>query len=224
MASYRFQKWYFDLVTDNGEYIFGYFVLLFFKRFQRKGFTLVRAAPGATPIKITKELSGTILRNDAPFVQLEGKNWRFEITQTGAFIHVPLDDISLSFVTTGSVHGFDKMKPLTLTGFKGSALHWTPLLVHAPVKGGLNTVNKNIKFKCLPGYVDYVDSGIFPLFVPVRKLYWGRIYSPKLDVVYTLFFDAKNQIHANVIVKKRMEFTSFLIREWKFSKKSFAAL
>lgn len=63
---------------------------------------------------------------------------------------------------------------------------WEPVHGRSIVQGSIRAGGRTWKAEGYDGYIDRLVSDVFPLFTPVRTLYWGRLHHPQGSLVYAV--------------------------------------
>lgn len=175
MKIFLFQKWFFDVSTAAGDYFF-----LFITRISIAGTDKIYLeAHGDGEMLCQTELDPFELREDA-LITAQGN-----ILFSGDTIHLSLHCEQFVIDATWSapvpqLHPFEIRK-------KTGRLSWLPLFIRARVNGEVISKGSTVyEFSDDGGYVDLVHSTFLPFMMPVKKLYWGRLFSAEADLTFTI--------------------------------------
>lgn len=184
MNLYRFEKWYFDILTENKDYI-----IMFFSLFELMGFRLGFFAfdkgsfeskdadfkTFSTKLKILKRKGATFL-TDKGVISIGKDASSIDLTFNEMSIKI---DIASKSTLTHDIPG------LYIKQNKWQYLNWKPLFLKYHVTGKIIINNKDLLVHERKGYADYLTSMIRPLKVPVKTLFWGRLHGEGFDLTYS---------------------------------------
>lgn len=187
MRIFSFEKWFFDVLTPERDYIIIFHTLL--KIF---GFNVCflevnisRFIEGDNfhlnqKLKVLKRSGNTITTRQGHILFEEGMG-KIMLLLRGIEI-----DISISPVHPSEHNG----RGMKIQNRGGGYLEWKPLYLKAMVTGRFRITGENgqvMEEEALTGigYIDYLSSTMSPFRVPVRQLYWGRLHSQDLDLTFS---------------------------------------
>ncbi len=76
--------------------------------------------------------------------------------------------------------------------FRGRMV-WTPASIRCLVDGEVSVSNRRYAFRKQDGYIDRLDSNVFPLLSPVRTLLWGRMHAITANTSMMLVINAEGR-------------------------------
>ena len=181
---YRFEKWYFDILTENKDYLIMFFSLFEFMGFRLGFFVLDKGSfekkdsdfkTFSTKLKILKRKGATFL-TDKGVIDIGKDTSSIDLTFNDMSIKV---DIASKSTLTHGISG------LYIKQNKWQYLNWKPLFLKYHITGNIKIKNTDLLIKKRKGYADYLTSTIRPLKVPVKTLYWGRLHGEGFDLTYS---------------------------------------
>lgn len=180
---YLLRKWYFDLLTPGGTYLFLYFAYI--RLAAAKMYSLVlHIAPGDSAKTHTFPLPVKSLREGGKegheFLALL-KDGAITLDRNGCRITVkhPRSSVDLSYspVIPGGTG------PVLIPGDGGHIL-WEPIGIRYRVEGLVTLDGLRLDVSGSAGYADFLESTILPPRVPVRRLLWGRAHHAGADLTF----------------------------------------
>jgi hypothetical protein len=181
---YILRKWYLDVLTADGIYIFLYFAYVRVAGYTMRSLVL-HVAPGGSEDSLTiplrvrshEERSGgereivVSLHSGAIRIGREGCH----VSATNSLASVDLD---YTPITQG------KYRAVRIEGQHGGHILWEPIGVRYRVEGRVLLNGSRIDIHESAGYADFLESTILPPRVPVRRLFWGRAHCPEGDLAF----------------------------------------
>ncbi len=180
---YLLRKWYFDLLTNGGTYLFLY--VAYVRLAAAKMCSLVfHIAPADSVTTHTIPLPVMSLKEGGK----EGREFHAllmdgSVTQTrnGCSILAkhPRCSVDLNFapVIPGGA------SPVVIPGDSGHIL-WEPIGIRYRVDGLVTFDGMRLDATGSAGYADFLESTILPHRVPIRRLLWGRAHHPEADLTF----------------------------------------
>ena len=180
-----FEKWFFDLVTPEEDYI------IFFHTFTkllafRISFLEIHHVRNAHQESVEKSFS----RNSN--LEIKSRHGHSVLTDRGEIlvnsvecnIDLKLDDVRLQLKIDPVPAPGRTWPELTIRSSRRQFLRWRPLFLKGLFTGEIITDEK-LRVEGCKGYADYLISQYWPPRVPVRTLYWGRLHHDRLDLTFT---------------------------------------
>lgn len=200
MNFFHYKKWFFDVFTREGNYII-LFVSVIKVGWKNYAWLQIHSAKNRN----SKGYSNDITHEISLHFKKEYK--RAIIFDVG-WIEIKENAIEVQFHTTALschiVYASDEKserKSLLLKTSRRSALQWKPLMLQGTLSGNLQVKGQGeYQFSEESGYCDLVESTIFPLKVPVRELYWGRIQSAECCVSWSVIKGKGEHINAKMFL------------------------
>lgn len=184
MGLIEMEKWYFDILTPNNDFVVLYFAYVRFACYFEGRFTIQIAPRDHQPV-ISRTMVIPILAQcttawngsglSTPFKQITMKESTTRVEMKTAQMTVDLDYGALTFI--------DFSKDRLIIDGKGTA-EWQPLHLRSRVSGTIRLEGRAFKFDECDGYIDHVRSTIFPPRPPIKELYWGRIHHDRFDLTF----------------------------------------
>ncbi len=186
MVLYRFEKWYFDALSESGDFIFLYIVRIRFAGLSQWSISVSVSAGDGSAAETASATgtwkgkvdgSGVLLNTPYGMVHLENSRGRISLN-----IHNITVELDLDF-------GLNKVSFLSavVVSFSGSnRISWAPIPRSAKVFGRISVNDRNLDMNNAHGYADYVFSNIFPRMLPIQTVLWGRLHHPDMFLTYTL--------------------------------------
>ncbi len=178
---YLLRKWYFDLLTPGGTYLFFYFAYIRLAGAYMRSLVLHIAPENSTDshtfpltVKSVGEGEGhdfqAILKNGS--VTLERGGCRIKAGDARSSL-----DLDFAPVVPGGT------RPVLIPG-KGGRILWEPICIRYRVGGRVTLDGSCLDVTGSAGYADFLESTILPPRVPVRRLLWGRAHFSGSDLTY----------------------------------------
>jgi hypothetical protein len=183
---FRFEKWYFDFTMPTGEVVF--FFVAKTRILGREDFrlSLTVTSPRGAPIH------RSLVLQDSAFTQPSAVNpfspGLREIpspAQSEIRVRTARDDFSLHLVFLRHPEARPASNPMVIPRGKRRIL-WEPVQGRSIVRGSVRIGGQGWNAQGCDGYIDRLVSDVFPLFTPVRRLYWGRLHHPEGSLVYAV--------------------------------------
>jgi hypothetical protein len=183
---FRFEKWYFDFALPTGEVVFFFLAQTRILGYQDVRLSLTVVSPVGAPIHRSVSLreSGALRPSSAPILWTDlleissGPDPEIRIRTTG-------DDFSLDLAFVRHPETRPTANPMVIPRGRRQIL-WEPVHSRSTVQGRVRTRGQTWSAEGYDGYVDRLVSDVFPLFTPVRALYWGRLHHREGSLVYAV--------------------------------------
>ncbi|MBM3330493.1 hypothetical protein FJY68_01420 [candidate division WOR-3 bacterium] len=178
---YQLEKWYFDFLTEAGDYFFGYFAQVAFLGTRTSELALhLRRAGTDEPVKWSGRLPAEVSGGATPTIDFPAGRLTFSPAAASVAVNLPDASVRLEYTA----------RPLTDPGLaiaarRGTVL-WQPVMLGAMVQGEVQLRGRTIVASNVRGYDDYLRSTVLPPSVPVRTLFWGRAHDSYCDLTYTV--------------------------------------
>ncbi len=181
---YLLRKWYFDLLTAEGMYLFLYFAYVRLAGVTSRSLVL-HVAPGnqegtfteSVPVKSHREPGGGARELAVGLkrgtIMVEGRGCRIALGTSRASL-----DLSYSLVVPGGG------RPVLIEGARKGRILWKPIGIRYRVEGTVTVDGSRFMLDGCAGYADFLESTILPPWVPVRHLLWGRAHCPEEDLAF----------------------------------------
>jgi len=174
--SFRFEKWYFDLALPTGEVIFFFLAKTRILGWTDARLSLTVASPRRPPLHVS-----LLLKDGETVLPPAGAE------AGGAEIPIRVSGEGLSLDLAFSRHPDDRPPagPMIIPRGRRRIL-WEPIQGRSLVRGVVRVGDKTYEADGVDGYIDRLRSDVFPLFTPVKTLYWGRLHHREGSLVYTV--------------------------------------
>lgn len=200
MNFFHYKKWFFDVFTREGDYII-LFVSVIKIGWKKYAWLQIHSAKNGKDEGYSNNITYEISL-------LPKENYKRAIVFDAGWIEIKENTIEIQFHTTELNCHFmytsdekNERKPLQLKTSRWSALQWKPLKLQSMVSGNLQVKGQGAyHFSEEGGYCDVVESTIFPLNIPVRKLYWGRIQSAECCLSWSVIKGKGDRINAKMFL------------------------
>ena len=181
---YRLQKWFFDLLTPSGEYVYAYVAVVRLAGREFRSLTLHVARP-VQGLMLTRSIpvvgceqtedagEHRVIRLQAGEIVIGGDSCTLEVHDNRCFVNLRYEGC-----------GKDNPMPVKISTASHHHILWRPLHLKYRVAGAVAVDDQRIGAHGAYGYVDYLECTYLPPGVPVRSLYWGRLHHPDFDLVY----------------------------------------
>jgi hypothetical protein len=181
---HRLQKWYFDFLTPDNDFVFVYLALVRLAGLRLRSLTVHLARPErdivwtqAIPIP---EPEQTLDRAGEPAfrwpggeIKRAGACWRLDFSSSNC-------SVRLDFDLRTNIH----LQPVVITPEKGGSILWKPLGLNYEVTGRVSLGAESVEVQRARGYADHLECTCPPWRIPVRCLYWGRLNHPAVALTY----------------------------------------
>ncbi len=177
LNSFRFEKWYFDVVLPTGEIIFFFLAKTRIFGWEDARLSLTVASSREAPLH-----RSLILREPDIFPRPVSSALAPEPE-----IQVRVKGEGLAVDLAFSRHPEDRpaSRPMAIPWGKHRIL-WEPIHGRSVVRGSVSVAGRTWDAPELAGYIDRLRSDVFPLFTPVRTLFWGRLHHRDGSLVYAV--------------------------------------
>ena len=179
---YQLEKWYFDFLTQAGDYFFGYFAQVGLLGTRTSELSIhIRRAGSDRPVswagRLAAAVGGGIIRT------VDFASGRITVGPAASSIVLDLPEAVLRLEYAA--------RPLsdpglTIAASRHGAILWQPEMLGAQVHGEVRLRGEVLAAPGVRGYVDFLRSTVLPPFVPIRTLSWGRILDARCDLTYTI--------------------------------------
>ena len=183
---FRFEKWYFDFALPTGEVIF--FFLAKTRILGQKDFrlSLTVVSPRVAPIHRSFVLEGfAAAKPSLALLLLPGLQEFPSPSESEVRVRTFGDGFVLDLTFTRHPDARPSADPMVIRRGKRQIL-WEPVHSRSIVRGQVRTHGRTWTAEGYDGYIDRLVTDIFPLFTPVRTLYWGRLHHPEGSLVYAV--------------------------------------
>jgi hypothetical protein len=190
MMVYKLEKWYFDLLTPDQDFIFFYFTRVKLFSYSDERFYLNIISPKFKPTFHASLNLKPNRNNSGPDQKLIQSEWgSIELNKSDCSIR--LDLIPTAILLNYKFIDFSRVTTsLYIRKDPRHMISWKPIATTATISGSISTPSLDLNLQNASGYIDYVTSTIFPFQVPVRELFWGRIHHPDHSISFTAAFAA----------------------------------
>jgi hypothetical protein len=188
---FTLRKWYFDFLTPQHQYLFVYFAYV----------RIFGAVIRSLTMHLAESHGG--FRRTVSFRPRHHEEWvdednvqcirmpEGEIVLCDGEACIVLERPECAANLKFNLIGSSFTDPLIISTGGRQSIAWRPIGLRAAVSGEARLGDRTITVREVNGYMDHLDSTIFPLSTPVRTLYWGRIHHAGGDLVYTHAGDEK---------------------------------
>jgi hypothetical protein len=183
---FQFEKWYFDFTMPAGEVIFFFLAKtrILGRRDARLSLTVV--SPRQAPIHRSMILEETVAGLPLPSPPLlPGLREMTSPSESEVRVRTSGDDFSIDIVFARHPEARPAAHPMVIARGKRQ-IQWEPVHGRSVVRGSVRIDGRTWKAEGYDGYIDRLASDVFPLFTPVRTLYWGRLHHPEGSLVYAV--------------------------------------
>jgi hypothetical protein len=184
LAMYLLRKWYLDLLTPGGDYLFLYFAFVRLAGVTFRSLVLhVAPAGAADPITIPLHAQSHEDRaGEDRHLQVRLDSGAIRIGPEGCQVLVANEEVTLDLAFATTTHsGRERVR---IDGPRGSHILWEPVGLRYSVEGRVLVRGVRFSVRGGAGYADFLESTVLPPEVPVRRLHWGRVHGPASDLVF----------------------------------------
>jgi hypothetical protein len=178
---YQLEKWYFDFLTQAGDYFFGYFAQVAFLGTRTSEIALhIRRAGSEKPVSWAGRLAANV--GDGAMRTVDFASGRISVSPTASIIAIDMPEaaVRLEYAARPIAD-----PGLSIAARRGAVL-WQPVMLGARVEGEARLQGERISASCVQGYIDFLRSTVLPPCVPIRTLFWGRAHDERCDLTYTV--------------------------------------
>jgi len=192
MGFYEYNKWLFDVVSDEGDdYLIMTVSQLKLGRKYRTYFQMHGARKGHDCIfRPYLKCIRTFRQKEyssAGFILEEGEI-RFD--NGGCTINLEMGSYKIKLVYESNMIDW----PLSFNHFNHSRktyIDWIPRIINGQVSGSVNAPLGIKVYEKVPGYCDEVLSNVTPWKVTISQLYWGQLHYKNINLSYSIMKDRK---------------------------------
>ncbi len=205
-----FNKFFFDIITENNDYLIIYVSIL------KAGscYYSILQSQCSVPGPSGNYLSRFNVKTKIRFVNASEN----EISFAEGKIYIGPQSIKFNLLT--SALGIDLVyenisHPSTLLNdmeFRISGhnmLTWEPLHIKSNVSGCIKHDTGTITIIDSPGYTDLVKIKKIPLKIPARRLFWGRLHSEDIDLTFSLIINKDNSTNSKLFLRMDNQIMEF---------------
>jgi hypothetical protein len=181
--SYVLRKWYFDVLTGGGGYVFIYFAYMRMLGQAFRSLTFHAALPGRNTVSRSflipvheesfDELSRGRIRLPCGTIELADDLCTLDLEQGDCRVHLRY-----------SAGGGDVGEPVRIAAAARSHIVWKPVSLRYSVDGRVAIGGESVDCRDTDGYADVLECTCIPPLVPARTLYWGRVHAPGFAFSY----------------------------------------
>jgi hypothetical protein len=198
MIPFSLKKWYFDLVSPQGDVLYFYFITA-----RIAGFALgtVSAHFLAGDGQEVRAIEKTPFAADADGSLRLGRH-AFCVGKDGVEVRLEFTSLSLELAYSPRVAPWwptDKGILLLQNGRTRKDLRWHVPVPYADVEGVI-TVDGSKRDAAGNGYLDIVETDIPPWRLPLAELHWGRAHFAEQTVVFNQIKTRKGEIIQNFLL------------------------
>jgi len=219
MKLIRFEKWFFDILTEKKEYIILYYTCMEFLGFRILYMDIdmgqfIEADNDPPFHKYNSKLKvlerdGNTFHTDRGKISIDQDHSTLILSHPGKDIHLHIKPEKPSD---------EEPAGLIIGKINRQYLKWKTVYLKCLVTGKI-IIGKNERVLKDIGYADYVISTFNPMKVPVRTLYWGRLYMDQLDLSFS-YAEGKDKTqkwHVMIMHKagKTIQMNQMLLKEIK---------
>lgn len=224
--TFSLEKWYFDTLSPKKDFIFFYFastkILGHFE-----GRLNLYVIPYDTENILHRSSNFNFKRDDLYFdqglIKTKGCSLDFSDKSCKVTLHFNRDSVDLLYKF--NLNKTKTKMPLIIKSKHSHTIKWYPISIKSIVTGKIIIDEREFNIDDYNGYVDHVYSDVFPVRVPIKALYWGRIHHPQCDLTYTYIEALRNNVtysqmiicHHNEII--RLNDMSITIGMLKYSER-----
>ncbi len=181
---YLFRKWYFDLLTPDGTYLFLYFAFVRLAGSTMRSLVL-HISPGGSDRTLTRSLPVESHREedrDGHEIVIGLRSGRISASGTSCQIAAGDSGTSVDLMYTRIAPG--GKSPVLIDAARRGHILWEPMGIRYDVEGSVTIEGSRHTLRGCTGYADFLECTILPPWVPVRHLFWGRAHCPDSDLAY----------------------------------------
>jgi hypothetical protein len=185
MKIYQLEKWYFDLLTSDHDFFFFYYARIRFGMYQNEQINWTFKSGTAQNAFSRSLLIHSSLSESGPGQKvIRFKQGRLELKKEECSILLNSEDtaLDLNFIFSPGPPTGDA---LVIRQKLNNKITWIPLAIRTAVAGKIQIPPSQLSMNACCGYVDYMNSTIFPRYVPVRQLFWGRFHFAGGEIAFT---------------------------------------
>ncbi len=179
---YILRKWYCDLLTARGTYLFVYFAYVRLAGATARSMVLHIAPEGAARAHTFSLPVDSFRAPDGGGLDVILKDGRIGVDRVRCDITArnPRADVDLHYtlVVPGGT------RPVLIKPSGRGHVFWEPIGLRYRVDGQMTLDGVRIDVGGCAGYADFLESTILPPWVPVRRLLWGRAHLPDADLTF----------------------------------------
>lgn len=221
MIPFKLQKWYLDLIANDGHVLYLYFVVTKVAGISQGYVSAHLTLPDASEFKPAVHAKAAVSAN-RDRITIGNSILQFKDNQAHVKLDLPKLTIALTYVPLTDV-----WKPggdgLLLKG--KDYLSWHVPQIEAAIEGTITYNSRETQVRGT-GYHDYVETTMPPWRFAVSELLWGRAHCGSYSVVYDqikthdgsllqhLVLDEKNEVHDGIpqLTLNRIEGREFKVQ------------
>jgi hypothetical protein len=188
--NYILRKWYFDVLTGGGGYMFIYFAYMTMFGRSFRSLTFHAAMPGDIPRTRSFLLPSHEVEPDVlSHCRIRLPSGVIVVAEDQCTLDLAQGDcrVSLRYSAGGGSVG----APVRVITGRRSCILWKPVALQYIVSGEASIGDMSFDIRDADGYADVLESTCLPPLVPARTLFWGRIHAPGLAFSYSRASDRR---------------------------------
>lgn len=196
------EKWYFDALAADHDFIYCYFTRISFSRYTEASFVISwyrRSRDEIQTRAFQSKHQNLVIAGDSMQIETPCSQFIFRPGQTvvdhrsgNTILHL---DYSAPVCQPGPA------AELEIRGRVNQVIRWRPLNPGATVNGEISFASCRANINQAKGYIDYLSSTTFPLFLYLKTLVWGRIIHDQLDLTFTIVDCGQSGSRARVFLR-----------------------
>jgi len=191
MPFFTLQKWYFDILDGENRYVLFYIARAILAGRTQAFLNLSTARLGdehSDSACVFLDSRETFWGSDAVTMKCGEIRWTPEATT----VRFDSRDLIVHLRYSRPLQDFSEKSTLVIPAPFRSRTVWTPEAIRCLVDGEVSVSNRRYAFRKQNGYIDRLDSNVFPLLSPVRTLLWGRMHSGSMALTFTVAGGERN--------------------------------
>ena len=183
---FGFEKWYFDFALPTGEVIFFFLAATRILGRRDLRLSLTVSSPREAPVHRSANLGQPAGGQPA---SCAGLLRGFGQGLSPAASEIPFrfsgKDLEVDLVFVRHPESRPAARSMVIRR-GGRRIRWEPVHGRSLVRGTVRAAGRTWRAEGDNGYIDRLNSDIFPLFTPVRTLYWGRLHQTAGSLVFAV--------------------------------------
>jgi hypothetical protein len=193
MKIYKLEKWYFDFLTPDNDFFFFYFARIrFFSYWDERIYLTLKTVRTKSTFNKSLKIKSIQFNPGQDRLVIKSEFGLIELNKTMSLIQLNINDtvIALNFRYSDYHSIRDR---LTINKNSRHLITWMPITINARVSGNIQAPAGNLKVAQSDGYIDYMNSTIFPAQNPVYRLFWGRAHYSGGELAFTCAYGRQPQ-------------------------------
>ncbi len=196
-----FNKYFFDIITENKDYLIFYISIL-----KAGGYYSILQAQCSTPGPSGNYLSRFNIKTKIRFINANENEIVFSegtinIEDRSIKVNLSTSALEIDLVYENISQPSTLLNDMEIRISGHNMLTWGPLHIKSKVNGFLKYDAGIISIFDSPGYTDLLRIRNISLKIPVSRLLWGRLHSKDIDLTFSLIINKDKSTYSKLFLR-----------------------